>query len=260
MKPLTPCCVLIGALACGACAQTVRVLRYAEGKPFQMGSVTSRRIVHPDMGARQLTLNYSISKPGSEFAQHVHDQSDDTILVLAGQADLRQGGSRTGIQAGKCAFVPAGQIHGTITTGTGETTMISWQTPPDFVLYTGARDSSKTGAAPPKGAITSGAVRYVDFAKRNGFFTHKAMGSQRSAAAHRTLARRKSFTTEVARGGEQLLFVWKGAIRVTRGAETFEAGERDTVFVAGPARLEVTGDSDQATEVIQVQAPPGFEN
>src|SRR5689334_3910663 len=92
-------------------AQPVRVIRFAEGKPFQMGKVTSRRIVHPDLGAKRTTLNYSVSTDGSEFSQHVHDISDDTILVPQGQMDLRQGDSRVPYKAGQCAFVPAGQIH-----------------------------------------------------------------------------------------------------------------------------------------------------
>src|SRR3569833_147853 len=98
--------------------------------------------------------------------------------------DLRQGDSRVPYRAGECAFVPAGQIHGTITTGSGDTVMISFQTPPDLVLYTGARDSSKPGAAPPKGVITPGAVKKVNFAAKNGFFTEPSMGAMRGAGAH----------------------------------------------------------------------------
>ena len=49
------------AIAQASQAQTVRVIRFAEGKPFQMGKVTSRRIVHPDIGAKRTTLNYSVS-------------------------------------------------------------------------------------------------------------------------------------------------------------------------------------------------------
>jgi mannose-6-phosphate isomerase-like protein (cupin superfamily) len=248
--------LFVVASALASNAQSVRVLRYADGKPYQMGNVTSRRIVHPDMGAKRLTLNYSISQPGAEFSQHVHDHSDDTILVLAGQAVLRQGDSRTPIEAGKCAFVPAGQIHGTVTTGTGETTMISWQTPPDLVLYTGARDSSKPGAAPPKGVITPGAVKYVDFAKQNGFFTNADVGAKRSVGAHWVLERGKALSAKVPPGGEQLVFVWKGSIRVKHGADTLTAGEKDTVFISGPAEVEVTGDSNVPAEVIQVQGPP----
>ena len=235
-------------------AQAVRVIRFDEGKPFQMGKVTSSRIVHPDLGAKRTTLNYSVSQDGSEFAQHVHDHSDDTILVLQGQMDLRQGDSLVSYHAGQCAFVPAGQIHGTITRGAGETIMISFQTPPDLVLYTGARDSSKPGAAPPKGVITTGAVKTIDFASKNGFFTNAAMGSQQAAGAHRKLKRSEHFSTDVAEGGEQVLFVWKGALKVQDQSNTYTAGEKDTVFITGPAHLEVSGDSEESV-VIQIQAP-----
>ena len=236
-------------------AETVRVIRFSEAKPFQMGTVTSRRIIHPDLGAKRLTLNYSISQAGSEFAQHVHDNSDDTILVLDGVVDLRQGDSLRSFKTGECAFVPAGQIHGTITRGPGDNVMISWQTPPDFILYTGARDSSKPGAAPPKGVITPGAVKYLNFDEKNGFFTHPAMGSKRSAGAHRKMNRGDRFASRVSDGGEQFLFVWRGAIEVAASGNTWQAADKDAVLITGKADLQVTAKAD-GTVVIQVQAPP----
>ena len=54
---------------------SIRILKLSDGVPFQMGKVDSRRIVHPGMGAKKLTLNYSVSQPGHEFPQHVHDDS-----------------------------------------------------------------------------------------------------------------------------------------------------------------------------------------
>ncbi len=251
--------VLIMALCINAFSgQTppLRIIRFSEGKPFHMGKVTSMRIVSPDTGAKELTLNYSLSQPDSEFSQHVHDHSDDTILVLQGAADLRQGGTRTPMREGTCAFVPAGQIHGTITTAP-DTIMISTQVPPDLVLYTGARDSSKPGAAPPQGVITPGAVKYVSFANQNGFFVNSRIGAERVAVAQRTL--KKGETLKITDGGgngEQLLFVWKGAIAVKAGTEAYKAGEKDTIFSVGPGAMEVTGDSEQPATVIQVQAPP----
>jgi len=231
----------------------VRVVRFAESVPFTMGEVTSRRIIHPGLGAKKTTLNLSVSKPGNEFAQHVHDYSDDTILVLAGEVNLRQGDSLRLFKAGECAFVPTGQIHGTVTAGTGEATMISFQNPPDLILYTGARDSKKPGAAPPKGIITPGAVKYVNFQKKNGAFTDRKLGSERATGAHRKWKQGEKFHTLVAEGGEQVLFVWRGALTVSDGAKTYQAGERDTVFIQGTAKLEVTADMD--AEVIQIQAP-----
>jgi quercetin dioxygenase-like cupin family protein len=231
---------------------SIRVIRYADGVPFTMGEVTSRRIIHPGLGAKKTTLNLSVSKPGAEFAQHVHDYSDDTILVLAGEVDLRQGDSRRRFKAGECAFVPTGQIHGTVTAGGGEAVMISFQNPPDLILYTGARDSKKAGSAPPKGVITPGAVKYVNFARKNGAFTSAAMGSQRAAGSHRTLKAGRSLKAKSMAGGELFLFVWRGSIEAKDAkGNAYRAGERDAIFVQGEAQLTVTGEA----EIIEVVAP-----
>src|SRR5436189_5264849 len=113
---------LFAIFAALAAAQNIRVVRFSESEPFRMGDVTSRRIIHPGLGAKKTTLNLSVSKPGAEFAQHVHDYSDDTILVLEGEVNLRQGDSLRLFKAGECAFVPTGQIHGTVTPVTGDPT------------------------------------------------------------------------------------------------------------------------------------------
>jgi len=253
MKPGPFACLLVAA-ALPAKAQPVRVIRFADSIPFKMGEVTSRRIVHPGIGAKKTTLNLSISQPGAEFAQHVHDYSDDTILVLEGEVNLRQGETMRLFKAGECAFVPTGQIHGTVTAGRSDAVMISFQNPPDLILYTGARDSKKPGAAAPKGVITPGAVKFVNFRARDGEFTNAAIGSKRATGSHRRLRKSDSFRARVEVDGEQVLFVWKGSIQVKHGDSVHTAGERDTVFVTGPAEFEVAGGSD-ATEVIQVQAP-----
>ena len=233
----------------------IRVLKVTDGKLFQMGGVKAYRVVHPDMGAKKLTLNFATSEPGAEFSQHVHDYSDDTFLVLAGQVDVRQGDSRKPLFAGQAAFVPSGQIHGTVTTGTG-TTMISFQCPPDLALYTGARDSSRPGAPPPKGVITPGAVKLVDFSNKNGFFTHPGMGSKRAAVAYRKLQPGETFSTRIDGDGEQLLFVWKGEVSVKSKQTLYKAGERETVFLSGPNAADVQNQSSAESVVIQVQAPP----
>jgi quercetin dioxygenase-like cupin family protein len=235
--------------------QQVRVVRFADSIPFKMGEVTSRRIVHPGMGAKKTTLNLSISQPGAEFAQHVHDYSDDTILVLDGEVNLRQGDSLRLFKAGECAFVPTGQIHGTVTAGKVDAVMISFQNPPDLILYTGARDSKRPGAAAPKGVITPGAVKFVNFREKNGAFTNARLGSNRAAGSHRRLKKGESYRTKTLANGEQVLFVWRGAIRVKDAANTYAADERDTIFINGPVEVEVSGDREGVTELIQVDAP-----
>ena len=248
--------ILLLFAALVAAAQNVRVVRFSESDPFRMGEVTSRRIIHPGLGAKKTTLNLSISQPGAEFAQHVHDSSDDTILVLEGEVNLRQGDSLHLFKAGECAFVPTGQIHGTVTAGKGDAVMISFQNPPGpDPLYRCPRLQDVPAAAPPKGVITPGAVKYVNFKEKHGFFTNASLGSNRATGSHYLLKRNKKFRTEVKPGGEQLLFVWRGALKVNDKDKTYTAGERDTVFISGEAKLEVIGDADGETEIIQVQAP-----
>jgi mannose-6-phosphate isomerase-like protein (cupin superfamily) len=234
----------------------VKVLKLSDGVPFKMGKVDSRRILHPDMGAKRISLNWAVSEPGHEFPQHVHDYSDDTFLVLQGQVDVRQGDSRKPLPAGQAAFVPSKQVHGTITTGTGTAILISFQCPPDLALYTGERDSSRPGAAAPKGVITPGAVQLRHFADKSGFFTYPQMGSKCVAAAHRKLQPGERFTAESAAGGEEFLFVWKGGVTVAIKDAKYQAGERETVFIQGAARPEVINSSKGEAIVIQVQAPP----
>ncbi|MSO23915.1 MAG: cupin domain-containing protein [Acidobacteria bacterium] len=247
-------CRLLGAEA--GKGPGIRVFKVTDGVPFTMGKVDARRILHPEMGAKKLTLNYAVSQPGHEFPQHVHDYSDDTFLVLQGQVDVRQGDSRKPLLTGQAAFVPSGQIHGTITTGTGTAILISFQCPPDMVLYSGGRDSSRPGAAPPKGVITPEAVKLVNFSKQNGFFVHPGMGSKRVAVAHRKLKPGEKFSTDLAEDGEQMLFVWKGALLVKSAQGVYTAGERETVFISGKNSLEVQNSSADQAIVIQVQAPP----
>ena len=246
----------IALLSAVTCSGEVRIIKFSESIPFKMGEVTSRRIVHPGLGAKKTTLNFSISQQGAEFAQHVHDYSDDTILVLQSEVNLRQGDSKRLFKAGESAFVPTGQIHGTVTAGTGDAIMISFQNPPDLILYTGARDSKRPGAEAPKGVITPGAVKFVNFRNKEGAFTSPEIGSHRASGSHHTLKPNSTLRTSVEAGGEQLLFVWRGAIKVNDGSKTYVAGERDTVFVTDAARLEVSPDGASAAEIIKVEAPP----
>jgi hypothetical protein len=133
--------------------------------------------------------------------------------------------------------------------------MISFQNPPDLVLYTGARDSSKAGAAQPKGVITPGAVRYLSYADKNGVVTSPAMGSERALFAHRKLGKGESFKSRSAAEGEQLVFVKSGAVTLRSAAGTHRASEKDTLFIQGPVEFEVTADAPEAV-LIQVEAPP----
>src|SRR4051794_25530745 len=124
------------------------VIEPASAERFQMGGGDSRRLVGPEIGARSVSMNFSVFQPGHEFPQHVHDASADVFIVLDGGVSVRQGDSYTPIRAGDLAYIPPGEVHGTVNQTDGVATLISFQAPPDDALYRGERDSSRTGDAP----------------------------------------------------------------------------------------------------------------
>ena len=234
----------------------LRVITLAQAVSFKMGRIEGKRMVYPDMGAKRLTFNYIESQPGDEFPQHVHDYSDDTFLVLEGQVDVRQGDSRRHLGTGHAAFVPNGQIHGTITTGTAKALLISFQAPPDLKLYSGERDSSKPGAKPPVGVITPGAVQLLEFQNQNGFFLHRGLGSQRVAVAYRTLKPAEEFQADLPASGEGLLFVWKGGVTVQQGESRLRLHATNLLFATDAGKVLVKNTTAVPSIVVQVQSPP----
>ena len=138
-----------------------KVIPSAAGKRFQMGKGDSRYLVGPDIGAGQITMNYSIFQPGHEFPQHFHDHSADIFIVLEGGVSVRQGESYIPIQAGDFAYIPAGEVHGTVNQTGGQAILISFQSPPDPTLYSGDRDPSVTGVVPkpPAGHVSTVQIR-----------------------------------------------------------------------------------------------------
>lgn len=123
-------------------AQVLNVHR--DGKPFTMGDTESRVLVSPENGSKHVTFNYIRYAANAEFPQHLHDHSEDVFFVLEGTGWLREGDKRTPIGPGDVIFVPPGEVHGTIA-GPQGMLVISCQGPPDQFLYSGERDSKRTG-------------------------------------------------------------------------------------------------------------------
>ncbi len=114
------------------------IRKFAEGDQFDMGAGETRRVFHPDMGAKQLTLNYAVFEPGQAFAQHVHTlPTEDVIIMLAGRGVIRVEGEDFPIEAGDAIWIEAGVEHGTINTGDEQMVCVSCQAPPDAALYSG---------------------------------------------------------------------------------------------------------------------------
>ena len=142
----------------------MQLLDLYAGRAFRMGKGSNWRIVHPEMGARRLTLNHGLHEPGQEFTQHLHDESEDMIVVLEGGGALRQGDTCTPIEAGEGIFVPVGEVHGTVNDSGAPARLISFQAPPDPALYAGKRDHG-AGASPLPPAGHRSEVRIFTLAK-----------------------------------------------------------------------------------------------
>ena len=142
----------------------MQLLDLYAGRAFRMGKGSNWRIVHPEMGARRLTLNHGLHEPGQEFTQHLHDESEDMIVVLEGGGSVRRGDVYTPIEAGEGIFVPVGEVHGTVNDTGAPARLISFQSPPDPALYAGKRDHG-AGASPLPPSGHRSEVRILTLAK-----------------------------------------------------------------------------------------------
>ena len=121
----------------------MQILSLTSGESFTMGKGKNWRVIHPGMGASWITLNHALHEVGNEFVQHIHDQSDDIIVVLDGDVSLRQGSRYIPAKKGDALMIPAGEVHGTVNTGKKTARMVSFQSPPDMALYSGERNKSQ---------------------------------------------------------------------------------------------------------------------
>jgi len=118
----------------------MQIRKLTEGRPFRMGKGDTRNVFGPGNGSERLTFNYAKFEPGVAFTPHVHDASEDLILVLEGGGFIRLGDERHPIGPGDAILVSPGEFHGTIA-GPNGLTCVSVQAPPDPKLYDGSRDT-----------------------------------------------------------------------------------------------------------------------
>lgn len=119
----------------------VRVLRpKRDGVSFTMGEGMNWKVVFPEMDAKNITLNYVEHAPGVTFTPHVHEESEDAIVVLSGRGTIVSNDEVIPFEGGDVLHVPAGVYHGTKNTGDEPLIMFSCQAPPDRALHTGEKD------------------------------------------------------------------------------------------------------------------------
>ena len=115
------------------------IKKMTEGRSFDMGVGDTRNVIGPEDGARQITFNYARFDPGVAFTQHVHEESEDLIIVLEGDGVIRLDDEEFPIAAGDIVHVSAGEFHGTVA-GPRGMTAVSCQAPPDHKLLRGERN------------------------------------------------------------------------------------------------------------------------
>jgi len=216
-----------------------KVIPLEQGKQFQMGKGDSRHLVSPDIGAQSITMNYSIFQAGHEFPQHFHDLSADIFIVLEGGVSVRQGDVYTPIEAGDFAYIPPGEVHGTVNTTTGQSILISFQAPPDGALYRGERDPSKTGTVPtpPPGHVSTVQIRQLASGERteqtgvqSWHAASPVTGTKEMELTYYELAAGAQVTVP-ARSGESVWFVWEGTTTIATNGTTHPIPTRGVAFV-----------------------------
>ena len=233
-----------------------QILSLTDGKRFQMGGGDSRHLVSPEMGAKSITLNYSVFQPDHEFPQHFHDVSADIFVVLEGGVSVRQGEVYTPISTGDFAYIPPGEVHGTVNTSGAEAILISFQAPPDLTLYSGDRDPAVTGVTPtpPENHVTTVQIRHL----RTGDLTTENDTQRWQSASPNTGTKEMKLTYyELSAGGsvsepaiergEAIWFVWAGEVSYSLDGNQIGIPERGAVFIS-------TGEAQTLTNVGQTLA------
>jgi quercetin dioxygenase-like cupin family protein len=119
----------------------MQIRKMTDGRAFRMGKGDTRNVFGPHNGAKRLTFNYAKFEPGVAFTQHIHDHSEDLILVLEGGGVIRLDDREFPIETGDVILVSEGESHGTVA-GADGLTVVSVQAPPDPKLYDGSKDKA----------------------------------------------------------------------------------------------------------------------
>lgn len=242
----------------------MQILNLEKGLSFRMGKGQNRRVVHPDMGAKQLTLNYSIYAPGHEFPQHIHDESEDVFIVLEGEVSVRQGDVLTPISAGDAVFIPSREVHGTVNTSNQRARLISFQSPPDMALYRGERDLSPEKRPKPLVGHRS-AVQIVTMSKGGPVFgkpgdwrsvVSAEKGAKRLALDYITLKPDEGFEHEPGRT-EEIYVLTSGDAKADTKSGHWDLKTGDVIFLSPDDTFILSASGAGPTALIRCFAQGG---
>ena len=92
----------------------MKIFKLKEGKWFEMGKAYSKRVLFPEEGVKNLALNYGEHEPGWEFVQHVHEHSENIIVVFKRRGKIKVEGKEYPIEEDDVIYIPPGERYGTI--------------------------------------------------------------------------------------------------------------------------------------------------
>jgi mannose-6-phosphate isomerase-like protein (cupin superfamily) len=164
------------------------------------------------------------------------------------------------------AYIPAGEVHGTVNQTEEEATLISFQSPPDTALYRGERDPAVTGGAvpkPPPGHVSQVQIRTLASGERIGAGGPRMwmpvgpwMGAQEMTLSYCELEPGASLSVSAAERAESVWFVWSGEVLLGAGDAELEMPERSAVFVPPGQSQTIANVGEDVARLIRCQAPP----
>ena len=239
----------------------MEILNLQAGEAFSMGKGKNWRVIHPDMGASQITLNHGLHAADQEFTQHVHGEPEDMIVVLEGGGSLRQGDRYTPIVAGEAIYVPGGEVHGTVNTSGREARLISFQSPPDMALYRGERDGSANQVPTPPARHRSG-VLIIEMAKGGPVFgkpgdwrdvVSPGRGSKHLGLDFVRLQTNEGFDQEPG-PTEEVYVVLSGQVEVTSSGRSWNLKKHDVIFLSPGDTFSLSNPNQDPATMIRCYA------
>ena len=85
--------------------------------------------------------------PGEEIGEEVHDDADQILLVVEGEAEAMLGGEAVRVAADHLVLVPAGTRHNVVASGAGTLRLVSVYTPPEHAPGTVHATKAEADAA-----------------------------------------------------------------------------------------------------------------
>jgi len=111
----------------------------ASAPPLHTGTV-ARKLVGKRNGAKNCALWYGEVESGGEVEAHIHEENEETFVVLEGECLFRIGDEEHRLSKGSVAFVPMNHRHELSFTGDTTAKLLVYMAPPPVSLEAWQRE------------------------------------------------------------------------------------------------------------------------